>query len=1246
MPSGYNIGQLVAEIQIDTSTMSQGIADSNRLLGSLNGEVGRVASAIQTHTNAMGTAFQNLSAKIGSSVGGVNSAVRQMGNATNTALGEIRALNTAQLSTLTSGFNSLNASIHQSNSQLAQMNAQLNRMGQGGGLSGNMFNSFRSGLRGASNDSEGLFSKLSHLSLYAYVLYQDLRFIGNALETLFGRGLQFTVEMENATIGMGAIMASSMKDATGADVSFNAGMMASKLIMQDLRTAALQTTATMSELVNTFQGILGPGTAMGMNVEQLEKFTVIGVNAVKAMGLRKDQMVQELRAILSGNINARSATIATALGITNADMENAKAQGKTFEFLEKRFSGFQQALSETAGTFNALWSNLEDGLQQTQEKGFAPFFAKVKNGLATLQKQFFDLKYAQEDIYSETEKDDNGNAKKLKSKGDIIESSLNENTVAMFAKIGDIAGKVYDDLTGWALRLTYNDTLMNYLERTFSAVGVLIATIYDNFDLIVNVMTIMWAVGGGIWRVVVLIAGYFQKFPELLQFVADHLETIIIAFTAWELVSSAVMAIFGTIMAIGAFSLPAFAGGLAIITAGWTRIVYVIELVIEAVQFFGAVLRITCMSSLGIIGGVVFAIYELVMALRKARSESKDARDDAANLAGTGQISTFQDETPAPVPEPESTSSDPEADARENRQHNNASSITRALTAEEKESLEKSKFGEEIRKIMNGYTAKYPHNKDDKGAAKAAKEELQRQFAVIDGLLRTEKDRIKNTLDQLQTEYDDHLVGIEGYYNKKIQLAKESLEADELATKSKLALETDPSNIEKLQASLKITQDQLASGAYKVKLLREEEKAYKNLNKELDKYNVERMEEQGDVAGVADSKWNTANKENLESFKITRDELAAQVDISDEKKKQLASLILICDWMEKNKAKVHEVSLAEKAVTAEKLRQSQLELGADQEKFALQQKVKAGLMSELDYNQQIYEIEQRTAEVMIMNRDSQYKALELASKTNLGDTKDPEKIKQAQIDLDTAKLAYEKTILSLQHPISYIAQVIKTDMLSGLTDGFTALIMRTKSVSQAFSDMATSILNSIAKIMSNRLSESIVSGLFSGLMGGGTSKSFTSTASLGSSNYLSQAMSYITSGKKAGGGYISGEGTGTSDSIHTMLSNGEFVIRAKAVKQYGVGFFDKLNGGQLPKLPAYAGGGLVSSSSSSPSSSTSSSATQNMKIEIINQTGTDAKVAKTETKFDGVQTVISLWLEGVSKNVGGSKDMIKGMGGR
>ena len=58
----------------------------------------------------------------------------------------------------------------------------------------------------------------------------------------------------------------------------------------------------------------------------------------------------------------------------------------------------------------------------------------------------------------------------------------------------------------------------------------------------------------------------------------------------------------------------------------------------------------------------------------------------------------------------------------------------------------------------------------------------------------------------------------------------------------------------------------------------------------------------------------------------------------------------------------------------------------------------------------------------------------------------------------------------------------------------------------------------------------------------------------------------------ATGGRVSGPGTGTSDSILARLSNGEYVVKAAAVRKYGTHLLDSLNGMRLPK---YADGGLV-----------------------------------------------------------------------
>ena len=53
------------------------------------------------------------------------------------------------------------------------------------------------------------------------------------------------------------------------------------------------------------------------------------------------------------------------------------------------------------------------------------------------------------------------------------------------------------------------------------------------------------------------------------------------------------------------------------------------------------------------------------------------------------------------------------------------------------------------------------------------------------------------------------------------------------------------------------------------------------------------------------------------------------------------------------------------------------------------------------------------------------------------------------------------------------------------------------------------------------------------------------------------------------GGAVFGPGTGTSDSIPALISNGEYVVKAASVQKYGVAMFDRLNAGR------FASGGMA-----------------------------------------------------------------------
>jgi TP901 family phage tail tape measure protein len=81
------------------------------------------------------------------------------------------------------------------------------------------------------------------------------------------------------------------------------------------------------------------------------------------------------------------------------------------------------------------------------------------------------------------------------------------------------------------------------------------------------------------------------------------------------------------------------------------------------------------------------------------------------------------------------------------------------------------------------------------------------------------------------------------------------------------------------------------------------------------------------------------------------------------------------------------------------------------------------------------------------------------------------------------------------------------------------------------------------------------------------SSSSPSSSSAGSSSF----KGYSSGGtgkfiRRAAGGYVSGPGSSTSDSIAAMLSNGEYVVRSSAVSKYGVDFFNSIN--QMKTPPA------------------------------------------------------------------------------
>jgi lambda family phage tail tape measure protein len=122
----------------------------------------------------------------------------------------------------------------------------------------------------------------------------------------------------------------------------------------------------------------------------------------------------------------------------------------------------------------------------------------------------------------------------------------------------------------------------------------------------------------------------------------------------------------------------------------------------------------------------------------------------------------------------------------------------------------------------------------------------------------------------------------------------------------------------------------------------------------------------------------------------------------------------------------------------------------------------------------------------------------------------------------------------------------------------------------SFGDLAASILEDLAKIVLKMLEVQAVTAAMSFFTGG------SGAPAAGGNSY-----GFTMPLAKASGGHISGPGTGTSDSIPAMLSNGEYVIKADAAAKHR-GLLDAINSGQAAH---FATGGPVGTSSASSASS-------------------------------------------------------------
>ena len=245
--------------------------------------------------------------------------------------------------------------------------------------------------------SKGILGTFQKISFNIFLLRQGLMQAYSAFESVLAPAVNFSMAMETNQVGMAGIL-SSMTEINGKSLEWNDAMGISKSIISDLNKEAVKTSATSEELIETFRALLGPGLGAGMNIDQIKEFTVVGVNAVKSLGLDGRQLIQELRDLVQGGIQPASSTLATALGLKDSDIKAAKnsAEG-LFSFLMKRMEGFKYASLATGSTFKGMIDQVKEGYTLITAQAFSPFIEELRSIVKSVRDYMLEL-------------DENGNA--------------------------------------------------------------------------------------------------------------------------------------------------------------------------------------------------------------------------------------------------------------------------------------------------------------------------------------------------------------------------------------------------------------------------------------------------------------------------------------------------------------------------------------------------------------------------------------------------------------------------------------------------------------------------------------------------------------------------------------------------------------------------------------------------------------------------------------------------------------------
>ncbi|MBY4834203.1 tape measure protein [Burkholderia dolosa] len=430
----------------------------------------------------------------------------------------------------------------------------------------------------------------------------------------------------------------------------------------------------------------------------------------------------------------------------------------------------------------------------------------------------------------------------------------------------------------------------------------------------------------------------------------------------------------------------------------------------------------------------------------------------------------------------------------------------------------------------------------DKGVEAAKLELVQAQAEAEFKIL---KDALDRQARELDAALEDRLISLKDYYAAKTRIEQQEIDAEirrvqvslsqqqrlEKTGKDEPARLKAKGEVAKLESELTVLNHKRAD--IEVANARKAVQAERELREELAKVRDELL----DLTGAATSQDRRAAIERQYQTLIER--LRAEGDTEG-----AATVGRLIDV---------KAAAADLAEYERQFNDTLARMRASEESINLQRQ--SGLLTESQARQQILALHRQTGQSL----DALLPQLEAAAAA-IG----PDAVARVQ--------AWKNEIAQVKLVVDDVAVAIDGAVQDGFAQLFQDIGSGAKSAKEAFADFGRSVLQTINRIASQKLAEA----LFGSLMGGGAAGSAGGFGAL-----ISSFFGF------ASGGYVTGPGTSTSDSIPARLSHGEYVVNARAVSRLGLSFLDAINGLSAgPRVSAgrlaFAAGGLVPEAPAQP----------------------------------------------------------------